>query len=149
MAYYSVRVENKGKAAKDRAGYIFPPYSSVEIVVKDKDLPQIRACEGLTMTILSVSVRPFGDKGPIQNAPAPTPLGEPVEAIPDQEPDSVVPWSQWMMDPQIRNPLSPSPGRQSPQERRTKAAGPNADEGPTDHGVTRWQTPRITAPQTR
>jgi len=124
MAYYSVRVENKGKAAKDRAGYIFPPYSSVEIVVKDKDLPQIRACEGLTMTILSVSVRPFGDKGPIQNAPAPTPLGEPVEAIPDQEPDSVVPLVTMDDGPADPEPVEPVPGETKPAGKKNKGGRP-------------------------
>ena len=93
MAYYTVRVTNTGTVPRMRGGHIFPPSSTSDmLVVRDVDLPELRACEGLTVEVIGFtfthpSLGTNGDPAPGNTGiPAQTEDegGDVTDAVPDE-----------------------------------------------------------------
>ena len=93
MAYYTVRVTNTGTVPRMRGGHIFPPTSTSDmLVVRDVDLPELRACEGLTVEVIGFtfthpSLGTIGDPAPGNTGiPAQTEDegGDVTDAVPDE-----------------------------------------------------------------
>lgn len=74
MTYLDIEVTNTGNTPKVRAGHIFMPGETVAVTVRPADLPEIRACVGLSVRVIaSHAVHPSDLVVTPQAPPAPAP----------------------------------------------------------------------------